>query len=139
VKGRILIAKVGLDGHEAGAKLIASFLRDAGYEVIYLGTRNTPEQVVSAAVDEDVDLIGISLLSGIHRQVARELCALLRERGLATPVVMGGIIPPQDVPDLVALGVERVFGPAASTRDVVAAVDALVVGEPVASGTERRG
>jgi methylmalonyl-CoA mutase C-terminal domain/subunit len=123
---RILIGKVGLDGHEAGAKMIAAVLRNAGYEVIYLGKRNTVDYVVTAAIQEDVDLIGISLLSGIHHETARELSAALAEHDLDLPVVMGGIIPPQDVAALEEAGIARVFGPGSSTEEIVGAVQGLL-------------
>jgi methylmalonyl-CoA mutase C-terminal domain/subunit len=123
---RVLIAKVGLDGHEASAKMISLILRDAGYEVMYLGPRQTPLGVVQVAEQEDVALIGISLLSGSHRYVSREILRLLGERHLAIPLVMGGIIPPRDQDELRAMGVAAVFGPGSKTADILRTIGALV-------------
>lgn len=123
---RVLVAKVGLDGHEASAKLIALVLRDAGYEVIYLGPRRTPANVVAVAEQEDVDVIGVSLLSGAHKHVAREILRLLRERHLEIALVLGGIIPPKDHEELKRLGVAAVFGPGARTSEILDVLGALV-------------
>ena len=125
-KRRVVIAKVGLDGHEAGAKMVAVLLRDAGYEVIYLGPRQTCEAVVSVAEQEDAALIGVSLLSGAHRQVAREMLKLLRERGLEIPLVIGGIIPPQDQEKLLEMGVAAALGPGTRTSDILRTVGELL-------------
>lgn len=122
---RVLIAKVGLDGHEAGAKLVAMILVEAGYEVIYGGARQTPAHVVAAAEQEDVDLVGISLLSGAHLYAAREVLALLREKGLDVPVIVGGVIPPDDRDKLLELGVAAVFGPGSQAEEIVTAVNSL--------------
>jgi methylmalonyl-CoA mutase cobalamin-binding domain/chain len=108
---RILIAKVGLDGHDRGVKVVARILRDAGFEVIYLGLFNTPEGVAAAARDEDVDLVGLSVLSGSHRLLVPEVVRLLRANGVDAPVVVGGIIPEADRPELLAAGVARVYTP----------------------------
>lgn len=119
-KVRVLIAKPGLDGHETGAKLVSRALRDAGMEVIYTGPRQTPEMIVQAAVQEDVDLIGLSILSGAHKEFASRVIDLMKEKGVEnTPIVMGGIIPQEDVPALKEMGVKAVFGPGTSTEDIV--------------------
>ena len=107
---RILVAKPGLDGHDVGAKVVSAALRDAGFEVIYTGLRKTPEQIVGAAVDEDVDVVGLSVLSGAHLPLTERVMALLRERGAAdVVVVVGGVIPDQDVPALQRIGVHGIF------------------------------
>ena len=119
-KIRVVIAKPGLDGHDRGAKVIARALRDAGMEVIYTGLRQTPEQIVAAALQEDADVIGLSILSGAHNSLCPRLMQLLREQGLDDVlVVLGGIIPDLDVPALQAMGVAAVFGPGTTTRDIV--------------------
>ena len=124
-KTRVLVAKPGLDGHDRGAKIIARALRDAGMEVIYTGLRQTPEQIVTAAEQEDVDVIGLSILSGAHLPICRLVLDLLRERGMQdVRVFVGGIIPVQDIPELKGMGVEEVFLPGASTQDVVRLIDA---------------
>lgn len=115
---RVLIAKPGMDGHDRGAKVVARALRDAGMEVVYTGLRQTAEMIVNAAVQEDVDAIGLSVLSGAHMHYFREVMALLRERDATDIIVFGGgIIPDQDLPTLKELGVGRVFTPGASTED----------------------
>jgi methylmalonyl-CoA mutase, C-terminal domain len=120
---RVLIAKPGLDGHDRGAKVIARALRDAGMEVIYTGLRQTPEMIVEAALQEDVDVIGLSILSGAHGNLVPRVMRLLREKGMdATRVFVGGIIPPSDVPGLKAEGVAEVFGPGTPTAEVVKAI-----------------
>jgi methylmalonyl-CoA mutase C-terminal domain/subunit len=123
---RVLIAKPGLDGHDRGAKVIARTLRDAGFEVIYTGLRRSMEGIVAAAIQEDVDLIGLSLLSGAHLPLTQKLMAKLSEAGVTIPVVVGGTIPEQDIPALQQLGVRRVFLPSTPLDDVVRAVTALV-------------
>jgi methylmalonyl-CoA mutase C-terminal domain/subunit len=119
---RVLVAKVGLDGHDRGVKIVARTLRDAGYEVIYTGLFQTPEKVAAAAVDEDVDAIGLSMLSGAHMTLAPLVVERVRARGLDIPVIVGGIIPEQDVAKLVELGVAAVLGPGATSENVVATV-----------------
>jgi methylmalonyl-CoA mutase C-terminal domain/subunit len=120
---RVVLAKPGLDGHEAGIRLIARVLRDAGMEVIYLGARQTSSSIVSAALQEDADIIGLSILSGIHKRSAKEIRETLHSRGADhIPVFMGGIIPAQDIPELRASGIAGVFGPGTNTQDVVNAV-----------------
>ena len=122
-KIRILIAKPGLDGHDRGAKIIARALRDAGMEVIYTGLRQTPEQIVSAAVQEDVDAIGLSILSGAHNVLFPEIMRLLKEEGAEDIVVVaGGIIPEQDIPKLKAMGIREIFLPGTTTSSAVDAI-----------------
>ncbi len=117
---RILIAKPGLDGHDRGAKVIARALRDAGMEVIYTGLRQTPEMIAAAAVQEDVDAVGLSILSGAHNTLLPRVVALLREYGLGdVPVFAGGIIPEEDIPGLKAAGIAAVFGPGAPLSEIV--------------------
>lgn len=109
---RILIAKPGLDGHDRGALVVARALRDAGFEVVYTGLRRTPEEIAEAAMQEDVEAVGVSILSGAHRPLLRRIVEGLRERGLGeVPVFVGGVIPDRDAADLSALGVARIFGP----------------------------
>lgn len=118
---RILIAKPGLDGHDRGAKIIARALRDAGFEVIYTGLHQTPEMIVEAALQEDVDAIGLSILSGAHMTLFPAVQTLLRERGGDdVPIFGGGIIPPEDIAELRAMGIGEIFTPGASTDDIVA-------------------
>jgi methylmalonyl-CoA mutase C-terminal domain/subunit len=119
-KIRVIIAKPGLDGHDRGAKVIARALRDAGMEVIYTGLRQTPEQIVSAALQEDADAIGLSILSGAHMHICPRVMELLREKGLDDVlVVVGGTIPREDTEELKRLGVAEVFGPGAATSEIV--------------------
>ena len=116
---RVLVAKVGLDGHDRGAKVIATALRDAGMEVIYTGLRQTPEMVMNAALQEDVDAIGISILSGAHMTVFPKLMALLKEKQMNDVLVTGGgIIPEEDMNELHKLGVGKLFAPGAATSDI---------------------
>jgi methylmalonyl-CoA mutase C-terminal domain/subunit len=122
---RVLVGKPGLDGHDRGAKVIASALRDAGMEVVYTGLRVTPEIIVQTALQESVDVIGLSILSGAHESMSRRIVGLLRERGLAIPIVVGGVIPPADVPVLKELGVAEVFGQEATLDQIVARVKQL--------------
>jgi methylmalonyl-CoA mutase, C-terminal domain len=117
---RVLVAKPGLDGHDRGAKIVARALRDAGMEVIYTGLRQTPEQIVNAALQEDVDAIGISILSGAHNSIVPRICELLRREGIQDVLlVVGGIIPDEDIPGLKERGVAEVFQPGASTEAIV--------------------
>lgn len=117
---RILIAKPGLDGHETGAKLVARVLRDAGMEVIYTGMRQTPEMIVATAIDEDVDVIGLSVLSGSHKEHCSRILQLLKEEGAEDiAVIIGGIIPKNDYQDLYEMGVKGIFGPGTDTRTIV--------------------
>jgi methylmalonyl-CoA mutase, C-terminal domain len=117
---RVLVAKVGLDGHDRGAKVIASFLRDAGMEVIYTGLRQTPEMVVNAAIQEDVDVIGVSILSGAHMTVFPKIMTLLNEKGVNDILVTGGgIIPDDDIKKLNDMGVGKLFPPGTDTSEIV--------------------
>ncbi len=119
-KIRVLIAKPGLDGHDRGAKIIARALRDAGMEVIYTGLRQTPEMIASAAVQEDVDVIGLSVLSGAHNTLCPQLMALLHNKGMDdVMVLLGGIIPEADIPGLKKAGIAEIFLPGTSTQDIV--------------------
>ena len=123
---RILIGKVGLDGHDRGVRLIARALRDAGMEVIYTGLHQTPEQVVSTAIQEDVDAIGLSILSGAHNTLFRRILELLKEQDAEDIVLFGGgIIPDADVPTLTAAGVKALFRPGASMEEIVKFVKGL--------------
>jgi methylmalonyl-CoA mutase C-terminal domain/subunit len=120
---RIIIAKPGLDGHDRGAKVIARALRDAGMEVIYLGLRQTPEMIVEAALQEDADAVGLSILSGAHMTLLPRVVELLKQNGLDDVIVFaGGIIPDEDVPALEGIGIRGIFGPGTNTDDVVAFV-----------------
>ena len=119
-KIRVVIAKPGLDGHDRGAKVIARALRDAGMEVIYTGLRQTPEQIVSAALQEDADVIGLSILSGAHMHICPRLMELLKEKGLGhVTVLVGGIIPDVDVPKLKEMGIAGVFLPGSPMKDII--------------------
>lgn len=116
---RVLVAKVGLDGHDRGAKVIATALRDAGMEVIYTGLRQTPEMVVNAALQEDVDAIGISILSGAHMTIFPKILALMKEKGMDDVLLTGGgIIPDEDMQALNEMGVGKLFAPGTSTQDI---------------------
>jgi methylmalonyl-CoA mutase, C-terminal domain len=117
---RIVVAKPGLDGHDRGAKIVARALRDAGFEVIYTGLHQTPEQVVATALQEDADAIGLSVLSGAHNYLFKRVLELLREKGGDDVAVFGGgIIPPEDIAALKAIGVKEIFTPGTSTQDIV--------------------
>jgi methylmalonyl-CoA mutase C-terminal domain/subunit len=124
---RVLIAKPGLDGHETGAKIIARALSDAGMEVVYTGCRQTPKMIVSTALQEGVDVIGLSILSGAHKELCSRILALLgKESKEAIPLIVGGIIPDEDIGTLKEMGVKEVFGPGTDTRAVVECVKNLV-------------
>jgi methylmalonyl-CoA mutase, C-terminal domain len=130
-KLRILVAKPGLDGHDRGAKIIARALRDAGFEVIYTGLHQTPEMIAEAAIQEDVDAIGLSILSGAHNTLFPEVLRLLREKGSDDIAIFGGgIIPKEDIARLKSEGVREIFTPGATTEDIVAWVHANVVPRP---------
>lgn len=133
-KIRVLIAKPGLDGHDRGAKIIARALRDAGMEVIYTGLRQTPEMIAAAALQEDVDVVGLSILSGAHNTLCPRLLQLLREKGMPDVIVLiGGIIPESDIPALKEAGIAGVFLPGTSTQDIVKFIQERV------SGAQRTG
>ncbi len=118
---RVLIAKPGLDGHDRGAKVICRALRDAGNEVIYTGLRRTPEEIVHTAVEEDVDVIGLSILSGAHKVLFPKIMRLLKDEGIPeVKVIAGGIIPEADIQELKSIGIEEVFLPGSSTKEIVA-------------------
>ena len=118
---RVLVAKPGLDGHDRGAKIIARALRDAGMEVIYTGIRQTPEMIAEAALQEDVDVVCLSILSGAHMELFPQILDQLKARGLDDKIVLaGGIIPEDDIPPLKQMGIKEVFGPGTNTRDIIA-------------------
>jgi len=126
-KIRVLVAKPGLDGHDRGAKVIARALRDAGMEVIYTGLRQTPEMIAAAALQEDVDAVGISILSGAHNTLCPRIVDLLRKNGMDdTLVLVGGIVPEEDIPALKEQGISAVFLPGTSTEDIVEFINANV-------------
>jgi len=127
-KIRVLVAKPGLDGHDRGAKVIARALRDAGMEVIYTGLRQTPEQIAAAALQEDVDVIGLSILSGAHMAIVPRVLDLLREKGVADQIslVVGGIIPDADIEPLKKSGVAEIFQPGTSSQDIIAFIQRSV-------------
>jgi methylmalonyl-CoA mutase C-terminal domain/subunit len=134
-KIRVLIAKPGLDGHDRGAKVIARALRDAGMEVIYTGLRQTPEMVVEAAMQEDVDVIGLSILSGAHNALVPRIMELMAQEGMEdVPVFLGGIIPSEDVSALEALGVARIFGPGASSQQIISSIEEAVAARRAEAG-----
>ncbi|HTU76647.1 MAG TPA: cobalamin B12-binding domain-containing protein [Trebonia sp.] len=130
-KIRVIVAKAGLDGHDRGAKVVARALRDAGVEVIYTGLHQTPEQIVSAAIQEDVDAIGLSVLSGAHMTVFARVLELLKEQEASDIIVFGGgIIPAADITELYDLGVAKIFGPGAPITDIVTWVNEQVAVSP---------
>jgi len=117
---RVLVAKPGLDGHDRGAKVIARSLRDAGMEVIYTGLRQTPEQIVAAAIQEDVEVVGMSILSGAHNHLFPKVVNLLREQGVDDMLIIGGgVVPEDDIPFLIESGIEAIFTPGTPTTDVI--------------------
>ncbi len=119
-KIRLVVAKPGLDGHDRGAKIVARALRDAGFEVIYTGLHQTPEQIVATAIQEDVDAVGLSVLSGAHNYLLKRVLELLREKGAEDIAVFGGgIIPAEDIAALKAMGVKELFTPGATTQDII--------------------
>jgi methylmalonyl-CoA mutase C-terminal domain/subunit len=130
---RVLVAKPGLDGHDRGAKVVARALRDAGMEVIYTGLRQTPEMVAEAALQEDVDAVGLSILSGAHMALVPRILELLKANGQENVrLFLGGIIPDEDVPRLKELGVMGVYGPGTSTQDIISDIRKAVLGTAVA-------
>lgn len=117
---RVLVAKPGLDGHDRGAKIVCKALRDAGFEVIYTGLRNRPEQIVSTAIQEDVDIIGLSILSGAHKKICQRVTQLLKEHSISDIYLfVGGIIPDDDIPVLKEMGIDHVFCPGTSTELII--------------------
>ena len=139
-KIRVVIAKPGLDGHDRGAKVIARALRDAGMEVIYTGLRQTPEQIASAALQEDADVIGLSILSGAHNHIAPRLMEILKEKGLDDVLVLiGGIIPDVDIPKLKAIGVKGIFLPGTAMQDIVEFINRNVRARVERIGSARDG
>jgi methylmalonyl-CoA mutase C-terminal domain/subunit len=122
----VLVAKVGLDGHDRGIKVVARLLRDAGMEVVYTGLFQTPEMVAHAAIQEDVDVVGLSMLSGAHLTLAPLVVDALRAKGSDIPVIVGGIVPNNDLDDMTAAGVAAVFGPGANSEEMVATINELV-------------
>jgi methylmalonyl-CoA mutase C-terminal domain/subunit len=136
-KYRVIVAKPGLDGHDRGAKVVARALRDAGFEVIYTGLFQTPEQIAETAIQEDADAVGLSCHSGAHMTLFPKVVAALRERGVNDVVVVGGgVIPADDIPKLQAAGIEKIFTPGASTQDIAAWLRERLESSPEAS---RRG
>lgn len=126
-KARILIGKPGLDGHDRGAKYVAHILRDAGFEVIYTGIRRTPEQIVDAAIQEDVAALGLSLLSGAHNELFKRVLDLLKQKGASDIVVFGGgVIPEKDIPGLKAIGIAEVFTPGTPAKTIVENIERLL-------------
>ncbi len=125
---RVLVAKVGLDGHDRGIKVVARLLRDAGMEVVYTGLFQTPEMVANTAIQEDVDVVGLSMLSGAHLTLAPLVVEALRAKGSDIPVLVGGIVPHNDLDDMARAGVAAVFGPGASAEEMVRTINALVEG-----------
>ena len=134
---RILIGKVGLDGHEVGARVVARALADAGMEVIYTGMRQTPEQIVEAAIQEDADLIGVSILSGAHMTFFPRILELLKQRGAADiPFIAGGIIPAEDAAELKQMGMAEIFPPETNTIRIVEFVQSLLQRKPCTSSLQ---
>ncbi len=133
---RVLIAKPGLDGHDRGAKVLARAMRDAGFEVIYTGLRQSPEQIVNAAVQEDVDVIGLSILSGAHNHLFPKIMELLEEQEASDVLVIaGGVIPEQDIETLREIGVSRVFTPGTSTQEAIQYIEEQVGGSDACKST----
>ena len=131
-KIRVLIAKPGLDGHDRGAKVVARALRDAGMEVIYTGLRQTPEMIAEGALQEDVDAVGISILSGAHMTLVPKILQLLKENEQeSVKVFLGGIIPDEDIPHLKSIGVTGLYGPGTSTRDIITDIQSEVLSEEI--------
>lgn len=132
-KIRVIVAKPGLDGHDRGAKIVARALRDAGMEVIYTGLRQTPEMIAEAALQEDADVVGLSILSGAHMALVPKIMELMEANGQKeVKVFIGGIIPDDDIPKLMGMGVTGIYGPGASTEDIVKDIKESVLGEAAA-------
>ena len=126
---RVVIGKPGLDGHDRGAKVVSRALRDAGMEVIYTGIRQTPSEIVNTAIQEDADIIGLSILSGAHMKLCEKLLKLLKEKDINIPVFLGGIIPEDDIPVLKEMGIKEVFTPGTSLELINNKVKEIVLGE----------
>ena len=124
---KVLIAKPGLDGHESGAKIIARALAEAGMEVVYTGIRKTPHMITTIAIQEDADIVGLSILSGAHNELCAKIISSFREKGLSDiPIIVGGIIPEADIPKLKKIGIKEVFNPGTTTGEVIECVRKLV-------------
>lgn len=128
---RVVVAKPGLDGHDRGAKVVARALRDAGMEVIYTGIRQTPEEIVNTVLQEDADILGLSILSGAHMKLCQKIIKLMKEKEINVPIFLGGIIPADDIPELKKMGVNEVFGPGTSFEDIIKRVKEIVLGTAV--------
>lgn len=126
-KIRVLVGKPGLDGHDRGAKVVARALRDAGMEVIYTGIRQTPEDIVNTALEEDVKIIGLSILSGAHMKLCEKILNLLKEKEADIPVFLGGIIPEDDIPALKEMGIKEVFGPGTPLETIISKVKKIAI------------
>lgn len=126
-KIRVLIGKPGLDGHDRGAKVIARALRDAGMEVIYTGIRRTPQEIVESAIQEDVDVIGLSILSGAHKNLCKKIIELLKEKNADIPVMLGGIIPEEDIKELKEMGIVEIFIPGTPLSEIIEKVKKIVL------------
>ena len=138
-KIRVLVGKPGLDGHDRGAKVVAAALRDAGMEVIYTGLHQTPEQIVEAAIQEDVDVVALSILSGAHMTLFPGVLALMKSKGLGDRLLTGGgIIPPEDMKTLAKAGVGRLFGPGSSTQDIAVYINEWSAGRSAVNGKKAR-
>ncbi|SHF08576.1 methylmalonyl-CoA mutase, C-terminal domain [Marinitoga hydrogenitolerans DSM 16785] len=126
-KIRVLVGKPGLDGHDRGAKVVARALRDAGMEVIYTGIRQTPEDIVNTALEEDVNIIGLSILSGAHMKLCEKILILLKDKEADIPVFLGGIIPEEDIPKLKKMGIKEVFGPGTPLEKIISKVKEIAI------------
>ncbi len=128
---RVVVGKPGLDGHDRGSKVVARALRDAGMEVIYTGIRQTPEEIVNTVLQEDADILGLSILSGAHMKLCQKIIKLMKEKEINVPIFLGGIIPADDIPELKKIGVNEVFGPGTSFEDIIKRVKEIVLGTAV--------
>jgi methylmalonyl-CoA mutase C-terminal domain/subunit len=128
---RVVVGKPGLDGHDRGSKVVARALRDAGMEVIYTGIRQTPEEIVNTVLQEDADILGLSILSGAHMKLCQKIIKLMKEKEINVPIFLGGIIPADDIPELKKMGVNEVFGLGTSFEDIIKRVKEIVLGTAV--------
>ncbi len=128
---RVVVGKPGLDGHDRGSKVVARALRDAGMEVIYTGIRQTPEEIVNTVLQEDADILGLSILSGAPMKLCQKIIKLMKEKEINVPIFLGGIIPADDIPELKKMGVNEVFGPGTSFEDIIKRVKEIVLGTAV--------